>query len=245
MGEPEENGRTQHHYPRLQSYMEEDGHGEPAIENLLTESRGNRQRKIGKQFHLGLRQDPLCKGLNRAPRFNRNSPHAPQVQPLKRRNRCGADNRGSKNPGSIMHRQTKLGGRKSVRPCAPCHNCDGKPLKRNSRRVEGEALHRADVWQRQQFLHAHSSAPRQNHAEHKENQPDVPGHPRMRTLSAAVAQVTKVPKGRSISDNPAYQELTRTWRAVAPIATETEATASSQSNYGAACARAPSIGNMR
>jgi len=31
--------------------MGEDGHGEPAIEKLLAESRRDREREIGKQFH--------------------------------------------------------------------------------------------------------------------------------------------------------------------------------------------------
>src|SRR6202521_1598668 len=182
--------------------MDEDGHGEPAIEKLLAESRRNREREIGKQLHRGLWQDPFRNGLKRAPRFDGNSPYTPQVQPLKSRNGRGADNRGNKNPGSVMDRQTKLGGRKSVRPRTPCHDSDGKPLKGDGRGVQPKPLHRVDVWQRQQFLHAHSSAPRQNHAEHEKDEPNVPGHPRIRTLSASVAQVTKVPRSSSVSDYP-------------------------------------------
>src|SRR5260370_21664244 len=182
--------------------MEEDGHGEPAIQKFLTEPRCNRQRDIGKQFRVGLRKDPLRKSLNRAPRFDGNSPHAPEVQPLKRPNRRGADNRGDKNLGSVGHRQTKLGGRKSVRPCAPGHNCDGKPSKRNGRSVKGEAIHRADEGQRQQFLHARAAAPRQDHREHKKNEPDVPGQPRIRTLSACAAQVC-----RSVSRESIWNEV--------------------------------------
>src|SRR5229473_4630929 len=172
--------------------MQKDGHGEPAIEKLFAESRGNREREIGKHFHGGLRQDAFGKSLKRAPRFEGQFPRAPQVQPLKSRNRRGADNRSNKKPGSIRERQAKLGGRESVRPGAPGYHRDGEPLKGDGRSVKGESLHRADVRHGQQFLHAHSSAPRQNQAEHEKDEPDVPGHPRIRTLSASVAQVTKV-----------------------------------------------------
>src|SRR5260370_32616220 len=99
-----------------------------------------------------------------------------------------------------MDRQNKLEGRETVRPCTPGHHRDGKPLEGNGRSVKGEPLHRADVWHRQQLLHANTSAPRQNQAEHEKDKPDVPGHPRMRTLSGSVPQVTKGPTSRSASD---------------------------------------------
>src|SRR5712664_3658544 len=118
--------------------MGEDGHGEPAIEKLLAESRRDREREIGKQFHRGLRQDPFRNGLNRAARFGENSPHAPQVQPLMSGNGRGADKRGEKNPGSVMDRHTMLGGRKSVGPGTPRHYGDGKPLKGDGRGVKSK-----------------------------------------------------------------------------------------------------------
>src|SRR4029077_11655392 len=167
---------------------------ESAIEKFLAEACGNGEREIGKQFHGGLRQDPFSDGLKRAPRFDRDAPYAPQVQPLESRNRRRASDRRNKNPGPIMNRQSQLGSAESVRPCAPCHNRDGNPLKGDRRGVKDEALHRADLRQRQQFLHARSPAPRHYQAEHQEDHPNVPGHPRMRTLSASVAQVTKVPE---------------------------------------------------
>src|SRR6266849_9061856 len=172
--------------------MGEDGHGEPAIEELLTESRCSRESKIRKQFYSGLRKNPFRNGLKRAPRFNRNSPHAPQVQPLKSCNGRGANDRGDKNPASIMDSQTKLGGRESVRPGTPCHHRAGKPLKGNGRGIKDKPLHRADLGHGEQFFHAHSSTPRQNQAEHEKNQPEVPRHPRIRTLSASAAQVSTV-----------------------------------------------------
>src|SRR6266851_943997 len=180
--------------------MDEDSHGEPAIEKLLTKSRCHCEREIGEQLHRGLRQDPFRDGLKRAPGFDGYSPHAPQVHPLKSRDRRGADNRGNKNSGSVMDRQTKLGGSETVHPCTPCHHRDGKPLKGNGRGIKGKPLCRADVWHRQQFLHAHTPAPRQNQAKHEKDEPDVPGHPRIRTLSTSVAQVTKVPRSRSVFD---------------------------------------------
>src|SRR5216683_2245854 len=172
--------------------MGEDGHGEPAIEKLLAESRCDRESKIRKQFYSGLRKNPFRNGLKRAPRFSGNSPHAPQVEPLKSRNRRGADNRGNKDYGSVRDRQTKLGGRETVRPGTPRHHRDGKPLKGNGRGIKDKPLHRADLGHGQQFFHAHSPTPRQNHAEHEKNQPEVPRHPRIRTLSASAAQVSTV-----------------------------------------------------
>src|SRR6266481_10065881 len=180
--------------------MDEDGHDEPAIEKLLAESRCDRESKIRKQFYRGLRKNPFRNGLKRAPRFSGNSPDAPEVQPLKGGNRRGANNRGDKNSGSIMDRQTKLGGRETVRPGTPCHHRDGKPLKGNGRGIKDKPLHRADLGHDQQFFHAHSSTPRQNQTEHEKDEPDVPGHPRIRTLSASAAQVTEVPRSRSVSD---------------------------------------------
>src|SRR6266481_4420415 len=126
--------------------MGEDGHDESAVEELLAESRGNRQGEIGKQLYGGLRQESFRDGLNGAPRSDRNSPHAPQVQPLESR-------RG---------------------------------------RVKDEALHRGDLRKRQQFLHARPPAPRQDQAEHQEDYPSVPRHPRIRTLSTSAAQVSIV-----------------------------------------------------
>src|SRR6266852_1449423 len=172
--------------------MGEDGHGEPAIEKLLAEPRCDREGKIRKQFYSGLRKNPFRNGRKRAPRCSGNPPHAPQVEPLKSRNRRSANNRGDKNSGSIMDRQTKLGGCETVRPGTPCHHHDGKPLKGNGRGIKDKPLHRADFGHGQQFFHAHSSTPRQNHAECEKNQPEVPRHPRIRTLSASAAQVSTV-----------------------------------------------------
>src|SRR5260370_2321143 len=187
--------------------MDEGCHGEPTIEKLLAESCCHCKDEIGNQLHSGLRENPLRDGLQRPPSLKGHFTDAPQVQPLKSRNRRGAENRGNKNPGSVLDRQTKLGSRKSVRPGAPSHHCYGEPLKGNGRGVKGDPLHPADVWHRQQFLHARSSAPRQNHAEHKKNQPDVPGHPRIRTLSLSAAHVPKVPRSRSISEYSIYRAL--------------------------------------
>src|SRR2546427_7066583 len=164
--------------------MYKDGHGEPAVKKFFTESRGYRKRKIGEQLHRGLRQDPFRKGLERASRFDGKFPYTPQVQPLKSRNRRGADDRGDKNSASVRNGQTKLKGRKSVSPCAPCHYSDREPLTGNGRGIERKPLRSADLRHRTQVLRPHSSTPRQDHAEHEKNQPEVPGHPRMRTLSA-------------------------------------------------------------
>src|SRR5260370_25063134 len=193
MCEPEKHGGNQHYRPSLQSYMYEDGHGEPAIQKLFAKSCGNREGEVGKQLHGRLRQDPFRKGLQRAPRFNGNSPHTPQVQPLKGGDRQGADDGGEKNPASAVNCQTKLGGRKTVRPCPPSHDRDREPLKGNGQCVERKPLRSADEWLGQQFFRPHSPAPRQNHAEHEKDQPDVPGHPRIRTLSASVAQGETAP----------------------------------------------------
>src|SRR5260370_25600986 len=172
--------------------MDENCHSEPAIEELLAESRCDRESKIRKQFYRGLRKNPFRNGLKRAPRFSGNLPHAPQVEPLKSSNRRGANNRGDKNSGSIMDRQTKLGGRETVRPGTPCHHRDGKPLKGNGRGIKDKPHHRADLGHGQQFFHAPSSTPRHNHAECQKNPPEVPVHPRIRTLSASAAQVSTV-----------------------------------------------------
>src|SRR5216683_3438068 len=82
--------------------MGEDGHGEPAIEKLLAESRCDRESKIRKQFYSGLRKNPFRNGLKRAPRFSGNPPHAPEVQPLKGGNRRSADNGSDKDAGSFF-----------------------------------------------------------------------------------------------------------------------------------------------
>src|SRR6266550_331044 len=190
--------------------MCKDGHGETAIQELLAKSRCNRQRQIGEQLHGGLRQDPFGDGLKRASRFYGNSPHAPQVQPLKGGNGRGADKRGNQSPGSAMDRQTKLRGRESVRPGTPCHHRDGQPLKGHGRSVKRKPFHRANAWHRQQLPHAHSPAPRQNQGEHEKDEPDVPRHQRMRTLPVWVAQVTNVPTvptSRSVSDEPSLPEV--------------------------------------
>src|SRR5271169_3888901 len=63
MGQSKEHGGDQHYRPSLQSYMDKDGHGEPAVNKLLAEPRGNREDEIGKQLHRGLRQNPFRKGL--------------------------------------------------------------------------------------------------------------------------------------------------------------------------------------
>src|SRR5712664_4403314 len=163
--------------------MQKDGYREPAIEKLLAEACRNREREIGQQLNGRLRQNPFPEGLQGAPRFDGKFPYAPQVQPLKGRDYQRTSDRGDKNSASVLDCQTQLGGRESVCLCPPCHYCDGDPLKGNRRGIKGKPLRSADVWHRQKFLHAHSTTPRQNHAEHQENQPDVPRHPRMRTLS--------------------------------------------------------------
>src|SRR2546422_8715036 len=164
--------------------MQQGGQGKPSVEKLFENSCRNREREIGEQLHRGLRQDPFRKGLERASRSEGKFPSTPQFQPLKSRNRRGPDDRGDKNSASVRNGQTKLRGRKSVSPCAPCHYCDREPLKGNGRGVERKPLRSADLRHRQQFFRPRSSTPRQDHAEHEKNQPDVPGHPRMRTLSA-------------------------------------------------------------
>src|SRR5258707_9064210 len=111
--------------------MDEGCHGEPAIEKLLAKSRCNRERELGNQLHCGLRENPLRDGLQRPPSRKGHFTDTPQVQPLKSRNRRGAENRGNKNPGSVLDRQTKLGSRKSVRPCTPRDHRDSEPLKGN------------------------------------------------------------------------------------------------------------------
>src|SRR4029077_6905611 len=105
MGEPEENGRKQHHGPGLQSYMDEDGHGEPAIEEFLAKPGRNRKREIGEQLHRGLRQGPLRDGLKRAARLGGNSPYTTQVEPLKSRDGRGTDNRSNKDSGLVRDSQ--------------------------------------------------------------------------------------------------------------------------------------------
>src|SRR3979490_68514 len=173
--------------------MQQDGDREPAIKKLLAKSRGYRERKIGKQLYGRLRQDSLRQGLKRAPPFYGNSPHAPEVRPLQRRDGRGADNRGNEDPGSALHRETELRGRESVRPGAPPYDRHRKPLKGNGRGVKPEPFHGRDVRHGEEFLYAHPPAPRQKQAQYEKNQPDVPGHPPIRTLSLSAAQVSIVP----------------------------------------------------
>src|SRR5260370_4514427 len=193
MCEPEEDGGNQHHCPSLESYTHEDGHGEPAVEKLFAKSCGNREREKGKEFRGGLGQDWFGEGLQKARGFTWKFPYAPQIQPLNGRDPQGADDRGEKNPASVVNCQTKLGGRKTVRPRPPSHHRDREPLKSNGGGVERKPLRSADVRHGQQLFRPHSSTPRQNHAEHQKDEPEVPRHPRMRTLSLSVAQVTRVP----------------------------------------------------
>src|SRR2546427_6857260 len=76
--------------------MQHGSHGDPSVENLFTKSCRNREREIGEQLHRGLRQDPFRKGLERASRFDGKFPYTPEVQPLKSRNRRGADRKSTR-----------------------------------------------------------------------------------------------------------------------------------------------------
>src|SRR2546427_9723672 len=132
--------------------MPRGAHADPSVENLFAKSCRNREREIGEQLHRGLRQDPFRKGLERASRFDGKFPYTPAVQPVKSRNRRGADDRGDKNSASVRNGQTKLRGRKSVSQCAPCHYSDREPLTGNGRGIERKPLRSADLRHRTQVL---------------------------------------------------------------------------------------------
>lgn len=78
-------------------------------------------------------------------------------------------------------------------PKAPRNDCRGEPLEGDGGSVEHQPLHGADARHGQQLLHALPTTPREKHSERQEDQPEVPGHPQIRTLSERLAQGTKVP----------------------------------------------------
>src|SRR2546429_9217146 len=84
-----------------------------------------------------------------------------------------------------------------MHPDAPPHDRNGEPLEGDGRGIKHQPLHRADLRHGQELLHARAAAPGQEYAESKEDQPEVPRHPQIRTLSGGL---TKDRSGRVISD---------------------------------------------
>src|SRR2546430_5896636 len=75
-----------------------------------------------------------------------------------------------------------------MHPAAPPHARKGEPLEGDGRGIKPQPLHRADLRHGQELLHARAAAPGQEYAESKEDQPEVPRHPQIRTLSGGLTQ---------------------------------------------------------